>query len=525
MRYFVLATDYDNTLADHNVVLAETRKAIDALKKSGRSLVLVTGRMLDDLLQTFEGSDVCDAIVAENGAVLYLPKTKERVALAPAPPPAFLDALRRRGVPFVAGQSIVATEQPHDVAVLEAIKELALELHIVFNKGAVMVLPTGVNKASGLAAALERLGFSAHNAAGIGDAENDHAFLHACEFAAAVANALPSLRDEADLVTSKPAGAGVAELIEAMIEDDLLRFAARLQRRTIEIGKDPASGAAVTLDPYTAGGVLVAGGSKSGKSKLALAIVERLMAKGYQLCIFDPEGDYEPPFGGALALGDPQTPPRPEQVEAVLAKPGQSLILNLLGVPLDARPQFVDEILPSMLKLRERTGRPHWLVFDEAHHFFPAERGGDALLSALSSGTLYVTVNAGQLSPAVRENVERCILMPPPFVPVEPETPRERHRRKYAKGELRDKSFVFTGPHDRMQLRAKNLQTFVELARGLDDETWTYHLRNGDYARWFGETLGDDELACVAASAERASSGDSRSTIVEAIERRYTASA
>jgi hypothetical protein len=46
----------------------------------------------------------------------------------------------------------VATWEPHQATVLEAIRELGLEHHIIFNKGAVMVLPPGINKAAGLEA-------------------------------------------------------------------------------------------------------------------------------------------------------------------------------------------------------------------------------------------------------------------------------------------------------------------------------------------------------------------------------------
>ena len=56
---------------------------------------------------------------------------------------------------------------------LDAIHELALELHIIFNKGAVMVLPGNVNKAWGLKRALKPLCLSLHNVVGIGDTEND----------------------------------------------------------------------------------------------------------------------------------------------------------------------------------------------------------------------------------------------------------------------------------------------------------------------------------------------------------------
>ena len=102
---------------------------------------------------------------------------------------------------------------------LEAIRELGLELQVIFNKGAVMVLPSGINKASGLAAALADLGLSSHNAAGVGDAENDHAFLGLCECSVAVANALPALKEQCDHVTEQPRGAGVAELADLLVDD------------------------------------------------------------------------------------------------------------------------------------------------------------------------------------------------------------------------------------------------------------------------------------------------------------------
>src|SRR5207247_234345 len=135
--------------------------------------------------------------------------------LADPPPARFVARLRERGVaPLTVGRSIVATREPNEATVLEVIRELGLELHVIFNKGAVMVLPSGVNKATGLAAALGELCLSAHNVVGVGDAENDHAFLAACECAAAVANALPALKEHADLVTRGRRGAGVAKLVD-----------------------------------------------------------------------------------------------------------------------------------------------------------------------------------------------------------------------------------------------------------------------------------------------------------------------
>ena len=116
------------------------------------------------------------------------------------------------------------------------IRELGLELQVIFNKGAVMVLPAGVNKASGLAAALEDLGLSPHNVVAIGDAENDHALLAMAECSAAVANALPMLKARADLVTAGDHGAGVVELIERLIEDDLRDVMLRRDERQLLLG-------------------------------------------------------------------------------------------------------------------------------------------------------------------------------------------------------------------------------------------------------------------------------------------------
>src|SRR4051794_13461225 len=204
MRHHVLATDYDGTLATHGQVDPATLEALKRLRETGRKLVMVTGRELDELLEVFPHAELFDRIVAENGALLYRPEGREEKPLAERPPDEFVAKLKERGVgPISVGRVIVATWEPHEATVLRTIRELGLELHVIFNKGAVMILPSGVNKATGLAVALDELGFSPHNAVAVGDAENDHAFLESCEVAVAVANALPSLKDRADLVTAQ----------------------------------------------------------------------------------------------------------------------------------------------------------------------------------------------------------------------------------------------------------------------------------------------------------------------------------
>ena len=232
MHFVALATDYDGTLAEDGRVAPSTIEALKALRRSGRRLLLVTGRELPDLQRVFPEIELCNLVVAENGALLYEPATKTETALGPAPPAAFLEWLERRRVsPLSVGRSIVATWEPNEKIILQAIRELGLELQIIFNKGAVMVLPSGVNKASGLAAALGRLALSPLNVVGVGDAENDHAFLRACGCAVAVANALPMVKKDADIVTSGARGAGVAELIGRLIDDDLAECAAAAERR------------------------------------------------------------------------------------------------------------------------------------------------------------------------------------------------------------------------------------------------------------------------------------------------------
>jgi hydroxymethylpyrimidine pyrophosphatase-like HAD family hydrolase len=221
MHYRALATDYDGTLAEGGEVRPDVEAALRALRESGRRLILVTGRELEDLMRVFPRSDIFDAIVAENGALLYTPRPPTERPLAKPPPPALADALRARGVePLTCGRIILATSRPHEAAVLGAIRDLGLELEVIFNKDSVMVLPSGVNKATGLRAALAAIGVPASATVGIGDAENDHSLLEVCGLGAVVANAVPALAQRADLVMEGRAGDGVIELCEQILESD-----------------------------------------------------------------------------------------------------------------------------------------------------------------------------------------------------------------------------------------------------------------------------------------------------------------
>lgn len=231
MRYFCLICDYDGTIAHDGYCAPSTVEALKRVRASGRRLVLATGRQLSELQAAFPEYAIFDRIIAENGAILYRPASNDCQVLADPPSAEFVEELRRRGVqPLSVGQCIVATWHPFESIVLEVIRGLGLELQVIFNKDAVMVLPSGVNKATGLQAALNEMRLSAHNAVGVGDAENDYGFLAMCECSTAVANALPALKERADFVTSGSHGAGVEELIEKLLSEDLASLAPRLKR-------------------------------------------------------------------------------------------------------------------------------------------------------------------------------------------------------------------------------------------------------------------------------------------------------
>src|SRR5215470_12518476 len=187
MRYHVLAADYDGTIALHGKVDEETIESLKKLKASARKLILLTGREVGELKEIFQQHTLFDLIVAENGALVYDPVKIKEYLLGERPSIAFIDELRKQKVaPLSVGRVIVATWEPHETTVLEVIKHTGIEYQVIFNKGAVMVLPPGVNKATGLQAALHEMKFSFHNLVAVGDAENDIAMLRLAECSVAV---------------------------------------------------------------------------------------------------------------------------------------------------------------------------------------------------------------------------------------------------------------------------------------------------------------------------------------------------
>jgi HAD superfamily hydrolase (TIGR01484 family) len=569
MRYQALACDYDGTLARDGHVTDETLAALEKLRASGRKTILVTGRELEDLLTVFPALHYFDRAVVENGALVYHPELKETRTLAEGPPQKFIEELRRRNVaPISVGRVIVATWKPHENVVLDTIRDLGLELQVIFNKEAVMVLPAGINKATGLRLALQELELSPHEVVGIGDAENDHAFLAMCECGAAVSNALPTVKERADIVTRHSHGRGVEDLIADILATDLRDT--RLTRHDLLLGHRE-SGAEVKIASYGTN-LLIAGPSGSGKSTVSKSVLERIQDCQFQYCIVDPEGDYDG-LDGAVTIGDSKRGPTIDEAMQLLKKPNVNVVVNMVGLAITDRPPFFLALMPRLQELRARTGRPHWLVIDETHHLLPADwvPGFSALPSepnrmvfitvhpeliakpALAPVNLVLAVGAepektiGQFCEVVEietpkreasdQNVaadsegilawfrqENVPLMVVKVVPTRGE--HRRHIRKYAEGELPpDRCFYFRGPAEKLNLQAQNLIAFNQIAAGVDDETWLHHLKLHDYSSWFREKIKDDKMATEAEEIEKQSdvpADKSREAIRALIERYYT---
>lgn len=567
MKYVAVATDYDNTLALGGRVEQKTIAALERLNQSGRKLILVTGRLLPDILNVFPEIGLCERVVADNGAVLYRPATREQIRLATPIPPGFVDELRRRQVPELSvGESIVGTVRPHEMTLLEVIRDLGLELQVIFNRDSVMVVPSGVNKATGLMTALQEMSLSPRNVLAIGDAENDHALLNLCEYAVAVANAVPTLKDIADWVTTGAEGMGVAEIIGELVDHDLSAPPFNTSRRNILIGLQENN--EEVLIPATGLNLLLAGSSGSGKSTLATGILERVIEQGYQFCVIDPEGDYEG-FAGAVMFGTSQRGPGMAEILTALDSPNTNVIVNLVGLPLQDRPNFFLALLPALQERRAKFGRPHWILIDETHHLMPRDwQPVQDVLAQDWTGIVYVTVHPEQVAKPVLHMVDAmaalgedpagtiarfCEALDAPVPQMEPtalnhgeavfwerrsfklpyrvriapcEADRRRHRRKYAEGELpMDRSFFFRGPNNSLNLRAHNLIVFMQMAEGVDEATWLHHLRQGDYSKWMDEGIKDPHLAEAVRLIEQqspVSAEHSRQSMRSAIEERYT---
>lgn len=560
MRFHVFASDYDGTLARNGKVSHDVIEKVQAIKSSNRTIVLVTGRELPDLKNVFPEYTIFDFIVAENGALIYTPSTGKEELLGETPDENFIKALQEKGVNRLSvGKVIVATWEPFQNVVLQTIKKFGIERQIIFNKGAVMILPPGINKATGLQSLLNQLHFSHHNLVAIGDAENDSAMMLTAECAVAVNNALPSLKQVADFVTTSSHEKGVIELANMLLENDLDTITKKQTRHNISLGRCEV-GNEFSIRPYRPG-ILLTGSSGGGKSTFTVSITESLANSGYQFCLIDPEGDYlELP--DTLIIGNKKAVPELKEIIELLKPAKQNVVICILSIPLQDRPSFFLNILPVINQCRNEYGHPHWLLIDEVHHLVPKSTvtplfedlnnfiliGHDveAIATELLKKTRMIMVVGKNIEKSLSQYCKITnISMPKNINPIElgqvyiydidnsnnsfvvnytqPQKIQERHKRKYAFGEMGDNNFVFTGENNKLSLKANNLAMFVHIAQGIDDDTWLYHLKRNDYIDWFSAFLHDDELAEVAAEAGKMNAAESKRLILDFITKKYLA--
>lgn len=571
----VLATDYDGTLARDNLVSPQSWELLRQVKRSGYALILVTGRILDTILDTGPFNELFEVIVAENGAVVYYPKTNQVKLPFGRIAPAMLHHLEETGIPLERGLGILATRVPHDVVMMRVMQEQNLSATIEYNCGAVMLLPPGATKGTGLAFAMHELGFSEHNLVAVGDAENDFSLLKLAELAVAVPHALPRLKAVADLVlTPDPLdpGTGINQLLLQLLSRRGPEHVQRPERRIV-LGYT-RDGETIHLDPVNLidSRIGIFGNSHSGKSWLSGLLTEEMLRLDYQVCLVDPEGDYSTLAASnhCLHLGlEGVSLPAISDLTNLLEWHGVSIILSLVNRSPEVRMEYVSALVCALRGVRSRRGRPHWILIDEAHYFCPREGSEmtDLLLKGRQEGLSFgvVSYQPSQVSPGLLENLDSCLVTRlssqeevqslTPFLnknnkseylpgslgtlpvgqaylcsnvyrPLTVETrspvrfqvgpraiPHIRHLQKYLRAPLPPgRRFYFTAPNGvSLGFSAASLWEFKEMLGTIPLDSLKYHQQRGDFERWIQKTLGDNELA---AQVHKLSAGNGNAEIL-----------
>jgi hydroxymethylpyrimidine pyrophosphatase-like HAD family hydrolase len=540
VKLCVLALDYDGTIAREGRVEALVVDAIREAQGRGIVVLLVTGRILADLRRVLPEHELFDAIVAENGAVLAFPNAPRRLLTHP-PSQILLDELRAREVAVTFGDCIMQADAGAAPTILEAIRKLELPLVLHFNHSRVMVLPQGVNKATGLREALNTLRLSLHNCIAIGDAENDCAMLEACEIGVAVSWGSKALQRIADEVLPGTGPPDVAAYIRE-VTTHLKLPPHRAHSRRIILGHD-AEGKAVEAAIHGRN-ILIAGDPRSGKSWITGLFCEQLILQGYCLCVIDPEGDYTTlgSLPGVVLFGGGEPPPRFSDVARALRHPDVSIVIDLSVISHTEKLSYVNELLPMLASLRRSVGLPHWIVVDEAQYFLhqPNERCIDFELAAYVMSTYQpsqlhpellqaiesiivtpmtnpievhalaalcdaegaeaewarILANLGMDEAAALSRFNGCSNLPQRFIISRRRTSHVRHRAKYLEVPMPDdRAFVFTCNGHQFGSRARTLKEFVALQARLPTPALEGHARRGDFSRWIGNVFGDEPLA------------------------------
>lgn len=562
MKLAALALDYDGTIAVDGVLDPAVREAIGFVRQRGVLVALVTGRRVDDLRRVADLT-CFDVVVGENGGVLHFPASGRHVALAHPPHPSVIAELRRREVPIVAGEVVVETDAGHAATVLDVVRSLEQPLVLAFNRSRLMVLPQAVAKSTGLRQALFAMRISIHNAVGIGDAENDHDLLDACEVGAAVSWGSAALKAAADEIIEGQGPAAVAAYIRRVAEQPRLS-ASQMGRRQLFLGHE-LNGERVTL-AVRGRTIVIAGEPGTGKSWLAGLICEQLVLQGYCICVIDPEGDYRSLEGlpNVITLGGADPAPRAREIERAL-HPDVSLVIDLSRMPHGEKLEYLDTLLPLLMSLRRRTGLPHKILLDEAHYFL---RGPESLrlIDPELEGYIFVTYRISRLDPSVRGCGDAVVMVTRETDPHEiatllelcrPPSPQlltptffqdlkmteaallpgaqeahgqvrrfrlaprmtahVRHRTKYLDMPVADAhAFVFV-ENGRAGPRARTLKEFIGLLAALPEPGLDQHLRRHDFSRWIDQVFRDHPIAAHVRDVENAAGAEPTRNITERI--------
>lgn len=551
----VLACDFDGTLGQDGQVTAETWEVLRQAKTAGLIIILVTGCTLDSF--TAEGlyAELCEAIVAEDGAVVYFPRRDIVTLPFGRLDPTVLQRLEALDVPLKKGMAIVASHVPYDEAILEVLRKAGGGATVEYNRGTVMILPPGATKGTGLRHALHELGYSSHNVVACGDAENDRSLFETAELAVAVSNALPDIKSLADVVLPQANGAGVRAFVTDLIAGRVPACRPRPNRHLL-LGHR-ASEIPVHLDPFELvnNNLGIFGASGSGKSWLAGLLAEELLKQGYQVCIIDPEGDYRGLGVGphTLLLGGTEVELPPVADVVNFSDCGcVSLVLDLSICAAAERAAYILELLRALRGLRAHRGRPHWFLVDEVQSFCPPGGGQltDLLLEVMLEGGFgLVSYRPSQVAPALLDALDDWLvtrlslpeeiqalrpfltrhaggpaaLSQLPTLPIgqaylclddarQPPLPAEgfvkfrvgsrgiphsRHLHKYLRATLPGpKMFYFHDESGRyLDRAAANLWEFREALSELPVSSLQHHLQREDFARWLQDVLHDGELA------------------------------
>ncbi|GAA0808255.1 phosphoglycolate phosphatase [Spirilliplanes yamanashiensis] len=538
MRWYrAVALDLDGTLTSGGRPGAAVLDGIARLRDDGVVAALVTGRILAELDAEFPGlADAFDVVVAENGCVLRTADWSRR--LAEPVDAALAHRLRRAGHPVVRGEVLLASTAAADHVALDAVEDLGLDVHLVRNRQALMLLPAGVSKGTGLRAALAAAGVSRHNTVAVGDAENDHPMLALAGLGVAVGNAVESLRRRADLVLPDQDGDAVAELLAGPVLTGERRVVPG--RRQLVVGEGADGRPALLPAVHTT--VLVSGGSDTGKSYLAGLLVEQLVAQEYAVLVLDPEGDHV--CLGALpgvAVVAGSQPPAAADVFGAFERGASCVVLDMSRLQRRDREACADTLGAPLAACREATGLPHWVVIDEAQDV-PWCRSSEVSPALLDPwGLCLVSYQPERVSPELLRRIgwridlspggRRALLSPPAGEPRPIDLARRftqhvRHWHKYADSPLpAGQRFVFRGPGaDGVQ--AGSLREFVAALAGVPAATVRHHALNGDFSRWVADVYRDHLLAGLIRTAERdlATHGDAgrtRRLLTELVAVRY----